>query len=226
MNTIRVGLLALLGAAATVTSTLWAETTVSPSTTPAASVDETVLAMFEFETRSLNSVRESQIEAIAVAATPDPVDIVGYSKSSLKQLPAVSGGKQWSCLTEALYFEARGESVLGQFAVAEVILNRVDSASYPDTICGVVRQGTGQRHKCQFSFYCDGRAEIMNDKRALEQVGKVADIMMAGADRSITQGATHYHTLAVSPKWSRVFPRTATIGYHHFYRQPLRISRR
>lgn len=142
-------------------------------------------------------------------------------------MPAAKGGKQWSCLTEALYFEARGESLAGQVAVAEVILNRVDSNRYPDSVCGVINQGTGNgRYACQFSYNCDGKAEVFNETRALEQVGKIAKLMLDGAERKLTGGATHYHTKSVAPNWSRVFDRTATIGYHHFYRETLRVSKR
>jgi spore germination cell wall hydrolase CwlJ-like protein len=139
-------------------------------------------------------------------------------------MPSVQGGQEWSCLTQALYFEARGETVTGQFAVAEVILNRVASPRFPDTVCGVVHQGSGRRFECQFTFWCDGRNEVFSEKRAYAEVGKVAKLMLSGIDLNLTGGATYYHTRSVSPNWSRIFLRTATIGYHHFYREPLRIS--
>lgn len=132
--------------------------------------------------------------------------------------------QQWHCLAEALYFEARGESVKGQFAVAEVILNRVDSAEFPDTICKVVHQGTGRKYACQFTYTCDGRAETIHEPKAFTTVGKVAHLMVEGAPRALTDGATHYHTKSVNPGWARSFPRTATIGYHHFYRMPTRLT--
>ncbi|MEM6375007.1 MAG: cell wall hydrolase [Pseudomonadota bacterium] len=131
---------------------------------------------------------------------------------------------EWECLAEALYFEARGESVKGQFAVAEVILNRVDSVAFPDTICKVVNQGTGRKYACQFTYTCDGRPEKINEPRAFDRVGKVAYLMSEGGERALTDGATHYHTKSVNPNWSRVYPRTTTIGYHHFYRKPTRVS--
>jgi spore germination cell wall hydrolase CwlJ-like protein len=118
------------------------------------------------------------------------------------------------CLTTALYFEARGETVAGQAAVAEVILNRVDSPLYPASVCGVVGQG------CQFSYACDGRPDRMSDAAARATATRIAAAMLAGTPRLLTQGATHFHTPAVRPSWSKRFPRTATIGYHHFYRQP------
>jgi spore germination cell wall hydrolase CwlJ-like protein len=118
------------------------------------------------------------------------------------------------CLTTALYFEARGESVAGQAAVAEVILNRAESPLYPGTVCGVVTQG------CQFSYVCDGRADVMTDPAARSVATRIAAAMLGGAPRLLTQGATHFHTPAVRPSWSKRFPRTASIGYHIFYRQP------
>lgn len=147
-----------------------------------------------------------------------------YDREFLAALPAADGGEQWECLAEALYFEARGETIRGMFAVGEVILNRVDSDAYPDTLCGVINQGTGRRYACQFTYTCDGNPEVISEPRAWERVGKVAAILIEGAPRALTGGATHYHTKAVSPSWAKRFPRTAAIGSHYFYRQPVRTA--
>lgn len=147
-----------------------------------------------------------------------------YTLDWLDEQKSGKGDAEWKCLSEALYFEARGESVKGQFAVAEVILNRVESPSFPDDICGVVNQGTGRKYQCQFTYTCDGYKEIIAEPQAYKRVGKVAQVMIDGAPRELTDGATHYHTRSVNPRWARVFPRTATIGVHHFYRQPTRVS--
>ncbi len=203
-----------------------AETVVSTSNPTQNGIDSAIAALLAVESAGIDRLGKRQLARLSSIPKADTRKLTGYSKARLSVLPSVDGGKHWQCLAHALYFEARGESVLGQFAVAGVILNRVQSSSYPDSICGVVRQGTGRRHGCQFSFYCDGRAEIINEPEAFDQVGKIAKIMMDGAPRNLTNGATHYHTKAVDPSWSRVFPRTATIGYHHFYRQPVRIVRR
>jgi spore germination cell wall hydrolase CwlJ-like protein len=160
--------------------------------------------------------RLPELASIARAPAPD----VAYSLDWLDAQPKATGGAAWKCLTEALYFEARGETVAGQFAVAEVILNRVDSDRFPDSVCGVIRQGTGKRYQCQFTYTCDGRPETITERRSHERLGKVARLMLDGADRVLTKGATHYHTTAVNPRWARKFPRTATIGVHHFYRMP------
>ena len=150
--------------------------------------------------------------------------VVIYDTDFLDSLPVASGDAQWECLAEALYFEARGESVRGQFAVGEVILNRVESAAYPQSLCGVVKQGTGRKYACQFSYNCDGNPEVVNEQDAWDRVGKIAAILLDGAARDLTGGATHFHTRAVNPSWSRSFMRTTTIGAHHFYREPVRTA--
>jgi spore germination cell wall hydrolase CwlJ-like protein len=141
----------------------------------------------------------------------------GITEDWLMSRPAPEGNAEWKCLTEALYFEARGESLEGQIAVAEVILNRVDSPLYPRTICGVVKQRGGGG--CQFSYVCHGMTK-MREKTAADRAGRVARAMLDGAPRLLTDGATHFHTRGVRPSWSKRFSRTAAIGAHLFYRQP------
>jgi len=173
------------------------------------------------EAVSLASVPERRIQRIAASYAPpgsggDP-RITDAGQLSAMEPPRGEG--EWRCLTEALYFEARGEEAVGQYAVAEVILNRVDHAGYPDTVCGVVNQGTGRRHACQFAYTCDGRLEIIHDTAAWNRLGHVARIMLDGAPRDLTHGATHYHATSVTPRWARRYPRTAQYGKHFFYRQ-------
>ncbi|WP_151720108.1 cell wall hydrolase [Gemmobacter serpentinus] len=143
--------------------------------------------------------------------------VVRYDAGFVDTLPVASGNEQWQCLATALYHEARGETIRGQFAVAEVILNRVDSPAYPRSICGVVQQGG--KGGCQFSFTCDGKSDRVSERGAWIRAGKIARIMMDGAPRALTSGATHFHTVGVRPDWSRRFDRTASIGAHLFYRQ-------
>jgi hypothetical protein len=150
------------------------------------------------------------------SATGVPVD--GITEDWLMAQPAPKGDAEWQCLTEALYFEARGESLEGQVAVAEVILNRADSPLYPRTVCGVVKQRGGGG--CQFSYVCDGRTDRMRDKVSADRAGRVARAMLDGAPRLLTEGATHFHTKGVRPGWSKRFAKTAAIGAHLFYRHP------
>jgi spore germination cell wall hydrolase CwlJ-like protein len=141
----------------------------------------------------------------------------GLTEAWLMAQPAPEGDAEWQCLTEALYFEARGETLEGQVAVAEVILNRVDSPLYPRTVCGVVKQRGGGG--CQFSYVCNGKTK-MREKAAADLAGRIARAMLDGGPRLLTDGATHFHTRGVKPGWSKRFSRTAAIGSHYFYRQP------
>ncbi|UYV38474.1 cell wall hydrolase [Rhodobacteraceae bacterium D3-12] len=184
--------------------------------------DTSVKQLVSKEKRALGTIPATQLDALM--KRPNSAGPVTYSARWLASQPRAKGGAQWACLAEALYFEARGESVKGQFAVAEVILNRVDSRLFPNSVCGVVKQGTGRKYACQFTYTCDGYSDVIREKAAYDHVGKIAKLMLKGAPRPLTRGATYYHTKAVRPKWSRKFTRTTTIGVHHFYRRPTRLS--
>lgn len=176
------------------------------------------------EARALSAVPNTRLRSIGrpFVANRDrnaPADPRIMDVARLDQRPAPQGNRQWRCLTEALYFEARGEAPWGQYAVAEVILNRVDHANYPDSVCNVVNEGTGRRHACQFSYTCDGRPEEITDRDAWHRLGHVAQIMLNGAPRDLTAGATHYHAHWVNPNWAQTYPRTAEYGVHIFYRR-------
>ena len=163
-----------------------------------------------------------QPERLVKISTPLGRKGVGAGKlitdaRTLNALPSATGGPEWRCLSEALYFEARGETVKGQIAVAEVILNRVSSSRFPDTVCGVIRQGTGRKFACQFTYTCDGRPEHVGEPAAFERVAKIARMMLNGAPRNLAGGATFYHTTAVNPRWASSFRRTARHGVHLFY---------
>ena len=149
-----------------------------------------------------------------------------WTSSKLLSLPVPKSDKQMSCLAEALYFEARGEPIKGQLAVGEVILNRVEDARYPSSICRVINQGTGRRFACQFTYTCDGKLETVHERKPYEISLKIAKILMTTHDRKLTRGSTHYHSNYVDPKWSKKFERVAKFGRHIFYRQPILLSQR
>lgn len=124
-----------------------------------------------------------------------------------------------ACIALAIYFEARGESNLGQWAVGRVVLNRVSDPRYPSDACSVVKQGPWSRglpirHMCQFSFYCDGRPENVLNLPSWRRALRMAFLSQ---DLDVVGGATHYHSRAVSPSWSRSMRVTRTIGNHIFY---------
>lgn len=138
--------------------------------------------------------------------------------------PAIDA-RQHNCLSQAIYYEARGETQRGQIAVAEVIMNRVRSRAYPNSICGVVYQGSHRVTGCQFTFTCDGSLNRRPRGRAWTQAQRVATAVMMGYARPLTQNATHYHTTAVNPVWNSGLVETTQIGVHVFYRFPNRSER-
>ncbi len=129
------------------------------------------------------------------------------------------------CLALAIYHEARGERTSGQFAVAQVILNRVRSRVYPRSICAVVYQNAHRRNRCQFSFACDGRSDYPFDRTAWEKMQKVAAAVLCREDCGGKQAAqvnrdmleaTHYHAVQVAPSWAKRLRRVGRIGRHLF----------
>ncbi len=129
-----------------------------------------------------------------------------------------------SCLARAVYFEARSEPLLGQFAVATVVLNRVAAPNYPASICAVVYQGSSRRNGCQFSFACDGKSDVPKSGRAWLKADVVADEVLkdnqaAGEALKPVSNATCYHADYVEPRWSRSLTRLTRIGHHIFYAQ-------
>jgi len=125
-----------------------------------------------------------------------------------------------SCLAQAVYFEARSESELGQLAVATVILNRAKTENYPSSICGVVYQGASRLTGCQFSFTCDSQPNLAQIDRAWETALTVTTLALANDSkpRSVA-AATHYHADYVDPYWSKSMNRLTKIGRHIFYSQ-------
>lgn len=131
---------------------------------------------------------------------------------------AFSPGQQ-DCLARGIYFEARGESVKGQAAVAEVILNRVRNPAYPSDICDVVYQNENWRNRCQFSFACDGIRDRVIRGYHWEIAKEVAKAVTAGAIWfPELASATHYHAVYVRPDWARTMKRVERIGRHVFYK--------
>ena len=135
-------------------------------------------------------------------------------------LPAeVFTAKEQKCLAQGIYFEARGEELKGQAAVAQVILNRVRNPAYPDTICGVVFQNENWRNRCQFSFACDRIPDLILAPWHWKTAKEIAMAVTAGKIWLDEVGsATHYHATYVKPPWGRTMKRVAKIGEHIFYR--------
>ncbi len=131
-------------------------------------------------------------------------------------------GEERTCLARAIYYEARSEPRIGQLAVADVVLNRVSSRLYPNTICEVVFQGSHRRTGCQFSFTCDGSMEARLNQRKWKASEQLAGAVLAGIRVPISRNATHYHANYVDPYWAPRMTPTASIGTHKFYKFPNR----
>ncbi len=203
----------------------FAQVTVSQSNDPTANLAGAVSAVLGAEFKAVAAMPDQRLASLA--AGPDKLARkskteatapLRYDAAWLAGRPVPNGDAEWQCLTKALYFEARGESLKGQFAVAEVILNRADSPRFPASVCGVVNQG-GSRG-CQFSYVCDGRKDVMHEREAIDRAGRIARVMLDGAPRALTEGATYFHSKNARPGWAHRFARTAAIGAHLFYRQP------
>ena len=121
------------------------------------------------------------------------------------------------CLGVTVFFEARGEDIAGQVAVAQVVMSRVASEHWPDTVCEVVHEGGVIRHKCQFSYHCDGKSDRPWEGKAKMQALLVASAVIAGSGHVGLRDATHYHADYVDPDWAEFLTLIAIYGRHKFY---------
>jgi spore germination cell wall hydrolase CwlJ-like protein len=179
---------------------------------------------------NLNDEEDEPKEQVARAPSPQQVEKAMKLKRSASKAKAEDKETkkaiaqrraklaEENCLARAIYFEARSESELGQIAVAKVVLNRVKDPEYPNTICGVVYQGSGRRNSCQFSFACDGLPDDVRSASAWSQAKRLAKKTIAGdAKVAALTTATNYHADYVKPKWAKSMKRLVKIGRHIFY---------
>ena len=139
----------------------------------------------------------------------------------------VSDSDNKFCLAQNIYFESGNQPLVGRVAVAQVTLNRVEDEQFPNSICGVVYQaklGTNWRgeiyplrHKCQFSWFCDGKSDRPTDSRTWVESVRLAGLVIDNFYPDITEGALWYHADTVNPYWSEQLNRTVTIDNHLFY---------
>jgi spore germination cell wall hydrolase CwlJ-like protein len=143
------------------------------------------------------------------------------------------------CLAQNIYFEARNESTAGQIAVGQVTFNRVNSKRFPNNVCDVVYQGPKYeswntrkdktlsnyervyypvKNKCQFSWYCDGKADDILNAKKFSEIYVLAVEIARKIIPDITDGATHYHADYVSPEWANHLNKTVVIDTHIFYK--------
>jgi len=156
------------------------------------------------------------------------VALLAAPMASLAASADADDGQEIGCLALTIYHEARGESERGKLAVGHVVMNRTRSVLFPANVCNVVRQGGQQLHRCQFSWWCDGRSDRPKDQAALRESLRLAEDIYYGCTRDPTAGALWYHSTAVKPSWSKSFGLGKRIDRHVFYRgdlnRPVQIS--
>ena len=141
------------------------------------------------------------------------------------------------CLALNVYHEAKNQDIDGMYAVADVVMNRVEDHRYPNTVCGVVKQGPTReswktretpdpndavyypiKHRCQFSWYCDGKDDTPYNPQAWRIAESIAETTLKYGSLVNIMGATHYHADYVQPSWAETKTKTMKVGRHIFYR--------
>jgi len=154
--------------------------------------------------------------------------MIAVPQSQLPNIP----DRSTECLALNMYHESRGQGIAGELAVTAVVLNRVNDKRYPNTICEVVEQGPTRaswqdpkvrfpiKHRCQFSWFCDGKSDTPRNKKIYNRMYDLADAILGNESSflDITGGATHYHADYVSPAWAKTKTKTVEIQDHIFYR--------
>ena len=170
--------------------------------------DTAVMPLAPEEASAINAERALDVTrvvpAMALRIAAENADGVGYA-AALR------------CLTQAVYYEAAGESEEGQRAVAQVVLNRLRHPAFPNTICGVVYQGSDRITGCQFSFTCDGSLARTPSTGSWARAERIARAALSGTVAATVGNATHYHANYVVPYWAPTLDKAATIGAHIFY---------
>lgn len=180
--------------------------------------EQEVQIPLESQTQNESTVTEQTEPESAELPERDRSRVNGFEKSELL------------CLSLNIYHESRSDNLAGRISVADVVLNRVDSTLFPNTVCGVVHQAKTRvnwkgnvvpvRGMCHFSWYCDGMSDEPLEEDAWEDAQIVAELALNGGWRGISEGATHYHATYVEPNWinDRGMVPVGRIGAHKFYR--------
>lgn len=134
--------------------------------------------------------------------------------------PQISVANETECLAKNLYWESRNQTVSAMYAVAEVVISRVEDDRWPDTVCGVIKQK--RRGICQFSWYCDEKSDepllhIPRERIAWQLAEIVADVVLEHGPSDLTKGALWYHSNKVRPDWSYAYLPIRVIEDHIFY---------
>ena len=170
-----------------------------------------MLDLFSYEITNESSKMKKLILALVVGSLASSSNATGpYT---------IEDEKSIECLALNIYFETHASSLADAMAVSDVVLNRVNHSKYPNTICGVVHDGyeVGKR-TCQFSWYCDGKKDIIEDSKTWNEVYLLAVALVQGSVYDFTDGSSHYHNDTVNPYWADHLYKTLTIDNHIFYK--------
>ncbi len=172
---------------------------------------------------AMNALMAGAPAAVVSSGAGKPLAVTRVSVTPAEPFRLAAGAasnssRDLDCLTDAVYYEARGESPAGQAAVAQVVLNRVRHPAFPKSVCGVVFQGANSGDKCQFSFVCDGAMRQTRDAAAWDRARWIAARALDGFVMPQVGEATHFHATRVAPSWDPSLTRVAQVGLHVFYR--------
>lgn len=166
----------------------------------------------------------ASIKLASLGGQPGATSTIGKSAPADREIytgliPPEKMASEQRCLSEAVYFEARSESEAGRAAVAQVVLNRVKSGLYPNSVCGVVYQNSHRHLACQFTFTCEGKSLRITEPGPWREAVRIAREVYEGQTYLSEVGAsTHYHADYVRPRWARKLKKMDTIGQHIFYK--------
>lgn len=188
---------------------------------PAAEADEAPADKAKAAPPAKSDADASQEANTTIAAKGEVTGEGRRPRTPAERLKLVGAGraKQERCLANAIYFESRGEPERGQMAVAQVVMNRVFSPYYPESVCGVVYQNAHKHNACQFTFACDNVRDVVTEPQAWETAKRISRDTLDGKIWLEDIGkATHYHATYVNPWWVRTMRKHKTVGIHIFYR--------
>jgi len=180
----------------------------------------------DYKEQTVKEQNKQEEKSFVQISPPEPARL---SERDREEIDAFEKNERL-CLSLNIYHESRSDNLAGRVSVADVVLNRVDSNLFPDTICGVVHQSKTRvnwkgnivpvRGMCHFSWYCDGLSDEPLEEDAWSDSQVVAEMVMNGNFRGISEGATHYHATYVEPNWinDRGMVPVGRIGQHKFYR--------
>jgi spore germination cell wall hydrolase CwlJ-like protein len=180
----------------------------------------------------LNSAIVASMVMVGVSAKAETLVMLADDDITISQSLTFNEDQfpEVNCMALNIYYETRSSNLADMYAVADVVLNRVEDTRYPNTICGVVKEGQQysdgrmKRNKCQFSWYCDGKSDVPRDRESWKRAQSIAwDVVQWNSYRGITEGSTHYHTTYVNPRWNKSrkgwsVTRVGRIGAHIYYR--------